>query len=379
MHVTHDAPLAPLTTLGLGGPAATLVELTDPGDFTEFVAFVEAGAERGRPPVSLGAGSNALVHDDGCSAPVLRMATHGIRRRDRSGEERVLLEVQAGHSLSDLVATTVGEGLTGMEMLTGIPGTVGATPIQNVGAYGQEVSDTLVAVRAWDWQARRRVTIPAAACGLGHRTSRFKGTRRWTVLSLVFALRRSALSAPIGYRQVAAELDVDLGARVPLAEAARAVHAVRRGKGMLLECAHPGERSVGSVFLSPAISPARATELRARNAPVNSFPDGSTRVSASWLIREAGFGPGRPVAPGVRVSSLHYTLVAEEPVGSATAAGFAAAVEIVRRRVHRHTGVQLTAEIDYLGDWEQHSAGKEASLPFSDASHDGSVTLRIKG
>ncbi|MEV5981907.1 UDP-N-acetylmuramate dehydrogenase [Streptomyces sp. NPDC052114] len=351
MHVTHDAPLAPLTTLGLGGPAATLVELTDPADFTEFAESM--AAEGGCPPATLGAGSNTLVHDSGCSTPVLRMATRGIRPLGRADEERVLVEVEAGHSLADLVGTTIAEGLTGMEMLTGIPGTVGAMPVQNVGAYGQETSGILVAVRAWDWHGRRRVTLSAAECGLGHRTSRFKGSGRWTLLSLVFALRRSALGAPIEYRQVAAELGVDLGARVPPAEAARAVHAVRRGKGMVLECAPRGERSVGSVFLSPEISPARAAELRTRDAPVNRFPDGSTRVSASWLIREAGFDLGRSIVAGVRVSSLHYTLVVEEPAGSATAAGFAAAVDIVRRRVHRHTGVRLTAEIDFLGDWDR--------------------------
>ncbi|MFF8640904.1 UDP-N-acetylmuramate dehydrogenase [Streptomyces sp. NPDC015345] len=353
MHVTHGAPLAPLTTLGLGGPAATLVELADPADFPEVVALVTAEAGRAEPPVCLGAGSNTLVHDSGCSTPVLRMATRGIRFLDGPRADPVRIEVQAGHALADLVEATVAEGLKGMEMLTGIPGTVGATPVQNVGAYGQEISDSLVAVRAWDWRTRRHVTLAAAECGLGHRTSMFKRSRRWTLLGLVFALRRSPLSAPVGYRQVAAELDVPLGSSVPLAEAARAVLSVRRGKGMVLGCSAGDERSVGSVFLSPEISPAQAERLRARDAPVNSFPDGSTRVSASWLIREAGFELRRPVTPGVRVSSLHYTLVAEEPTDGAGAARFRAAVEIVRRRVEGRTGVRLSPEIDFLGDWDR--------------------------
>lgn len=278
-------------------------------------------------------------------AAVLRMSTKGVRMAGNTADGRVLVEVQAGHLLADLVATTIAEGLTGMEMLVGIPGTTGATPVQNVGAYGQETADTLVQVTAWDRKLRRMVTMDAAECGLGHRTSVFKRSRRWTLLTLVFALRRSELSAPVTYRTVAAALDVPVGSRVPLDEVAQAVLTVRRSKGMVLGCSGSDDRSVGSVFLSPEISPAQAEGLRARHAPVNRFPDGSTRVSASWLIRQAGFELRRPVVPGVRISSLHYTLVAEE---GATAAGFRQAVDMVFQEVLRRTGVRLTSEIDFL-------------------------------
>ncbi|MET8676716.1 UDP-N-acetylmuramate dehydrogenase [Streptomyces sp. NPDC004647] len=354
MHVIPGAPLAPLTTLGVGGPTAALVELHDATDFPELVEYVESAIGHRGPLAILGLGSNAVVHDAGCSSPVLRMANRGIRFREDRDDDRVLLEVQAGHSLADVVDTSIAEGLTGMEMLTGIPGTTGATPVQNVGAYGQEISDTLVEVRAWDWRLNRPVTLSAAQCRLGHRTSVFKRFRRWTLLSLVFALRRSALSAPIDYRQVATELDVPIGSRVPQAEAARAVRAVRDGKGMVLATAGRDSRSVGSVFLSPDIPPAQAEVLRARNAPVNRFPDGSTRVSASWLIGEAGFTLGSPVTGGVRISSRHYTLVADE---GATAAGFASGIDIVRCQVLERTGVVLSPEIDFLGDWEPLPAG----------------------
>ncbi|MFE0043477.1 UDP-N-acetylmuramate dehydrogenase [Streptomyces albireticuli] len=344
MRVSHGAPLGPLTTLGIGGPAATLAELTDPADFPEFVALAD-----GCPgdPVCLGEGSNVLVGDLGCASAVLRMNTRGIRIGSADADGRVRVTVQAGHPLTDLVATTVAEGLSGMEMLAGIPGTTGATPVQNVGAYGQEVADTMVEVTAWDWRRRRTVRLDASACGLGHRTSVFKHSRRWVLLTLVFALRRSGLSTEITYPTVARQLDIPLGGRVPQAEAAEAVLAVRRRRGMVLCGTNTESRSIGSVFLSPEVSPAEADRLRALDAPVNRFPDGSSRVSASWLIREAGFGLGHRLAPGVRISSLHYTLVADD---GARAADFSAAVDLVGRRVLDRTGVRLVPEIDFIGE-----------------------------
>ncbi|MFJ8675832.1 UDP-N-acetylmuramate dehydrogenase [Streptomyces sp. NPDC093589] len=347
MRVTRGVPLAGETTLAIGGPAAVFVELQDLADFGEFVALAEAlpGA-----PTVLGAGSNVLVSDAGCSSPVLRMHTEGVRFSGEAADGRVLVEVQAGHSLHDLVDTVVGHGLAGMEMLVGIPGTVGATPVQNVGAYGQEISDTLIEVTAWDWALGRRVTLDAAACGLGHRTSVFKGSGRWTLLTLVFALRKDELSAPLTYRQVAERLDVPVGSRVPPAEAARAVLDVRRGKGMVLGCSAADRRTVGSVFFSPELTPAQARWLHGEGAPVNHFPDGSARVSASWLTRRAGFVLGGRLAEGVRVSYLHHTLVADE---GASAAGFTEAVDVVVRRVLECTGIRLAPEIDFVGDWPQ--------------------------
>ncbi|MEU5647276.1 UDP-N-acetylmuramate dehydrogenase [Streptomyces milbemycinicus] len=343
--ISHGVPLAPMTTLGLGGLASVLVDLQDSADFPEFVELARACPG---DPVCLGSGSNVLVSDLGCDSPVLRLNNRGLRIGPRDTDGRVLVEVQAGHLLTDLVETAIAEGLSGMEMLVGIPGTVGATPIQNVGAYGQEVSDTLVEVRAWDWALGRHVTLGARECGLGHRNSVIKRSRRWTLLSLVFALYRSALSTPVTYRAVADVLGVRVGGRVPLAEAADAVFTVRRRKGMVIGCSETDRRSVGSVFLSPEVSPADAERLRARDAPVSSFPDGSTRVSASWLIQQAGFELNSTIVDGVRISSLHYTLVADE---GASAAAFRDAIEIVLQRVLRCSGVRLTPEIDFLGTW----------------------------
>ncbi|MFF4950568.1 UDP-N-acetylmuramate dehydrogenase [Streptomyces chattanoogensis] len=345
MRVTHGLPLAGKTTLGIGGPAAVFADLQDLADFPEFVALADAfpGA-----PTCLGAGSNALVADAGCSSPVLRMNTRGVRFVGEAADGRTLVEVQAGHPLSDLVDTSVGHGLIGMEMLAGIPGTVGATPVQNVGAYGQEISDMLVEVRAWDWVSRRHVTLDAATCGLGHRTSVFKGSDRWTLLTVVFALRKSALSAPVTYRAVAERLDVSVGSRVPSDEAVQAVLAVRRGKGMVLGCSDADRRTVGSVFFSPEVTSAQARWLQDEGASINRFPDGTSRVSASWLMRRAGFALGSQVAERVRVSYLHHTLVADE---GASSAGFTEAIGIVVQRVLEHTGIRLKPEVDFLGDW----------------------------
>jgi UDP-N-acetylmuramate dehydrogenase len=342
--VRHLVRLAALTTLGIGGIADNVAEFDDPDDFTSVVEFVR---QQGGQPLTLGGGSNVLAADDGCRHPVVRVGTRGLWIRDAPDGDGVLVTAEAGHPLQELVDTAVAECLTGMETLTGIPGTVGATPVQNVGAYGQEVGDTLTEVEAWDWAADRAVTFDATACQLGHRCSVFKGSGRWTILRVTFRLARSKVSRPIDYTMVADVLGVTPGTRVPLAEAAEAVLAVRRAKGMVLDPHDPDGRSAGSVFLSPQITADQAAQLRSRGASVHDFPDGSTRVSASWLIRESGFTLNQQLAPGVRISGKQFTLVAE---GAATARAFAESATEISARVERHTGVLLRPELDLFGD-----------------------------
>ena len=223
---------------------------------------------------------------------MMLVRTRGVtyQRPDPGGP--VLVTAQAGHPWLDLVRELAAEELVGMETMTGIPGTIGAMPVQNVGAYGQETADTLVSVLAWDWQHGETVRLSAAECGLGHRTSRFKRSHRWLILAVTFALTPGRQSAPVRYRQVAEALDVPLGSRVPTPDLIAAVEKVRAGKGMLLDDAGPDARTVGSVFLSPRLAPDHADRLRAAGAPVHQFPDGSTRVSASWLMRDAGLALG---------------------------------------------------------------------------------------
>jgi UDP-N-acetylmuramate dehydrogenase len=345
-------PLAPLTTLRLGGDAERAFELVDPGHVPELARIVaEAGAGAPDSPVAIGGGSNVLVADSGVTAPVILLRTRGVAYSRPDPDGPVLVTVQAGHPWPDLARELVAQGLVGMEMMTGIPGTVGAMPVQNVGAYGQETADRLVSVDAWDWQRSRLVTLTGTDCRLGHRDSMFKRSRRWLILNVTFALTHGSMSAPVTYRQVAEVLDVPLGARVPTVDAIGAVEKVRASKGMLLEAAGTDDRSVGSVFLSPRIPAERAAPLRAAHAPVHDFADGSTRVSASWLMRDAGLALGEFLAPGIRISTRHYTLVVDDPSGeAATAAGFVDAARQVQDRVLQATGVWLTPEPDAVGD-----------------------------
>jgi UDP-N-acetylmuramate dehydrogenase len=344
MRLAPNVPLASLTTLRLGGPARELAVLEDPSDFPELIA---TASRAGSVPRVIGSGSNVLAADDGYPGLVARMATTGVRL-DRSHDgERALVTVQAGHELDALVNEVVAEGLSGIECLTGIPGTVGATPVQNVGAYGQEVMDTLVSVRAWDWATGQEAEMLPSQCELGHRTSVFKHSHRWTILTVTFALTPGKLGPPLTYRAVAEAAGVRLGERVLMDETVAAVRDVRAEKGMILNPSDHDGRTAGSVFLSPVITADAGSRLRADGAPVNDFPDGATRVSASWLMKTAGFSLGQQLASRARISRKHFTLVADD---GATATSFAAAATIVAQRVQQATGITITAEPDLLGD-----------------------------
>lgn len=352
MHVIDHSLLSSMTTLELGGPATRLVTLDAPEDFAALAAHVHR--ERLDTPRVVGSGSNILAADDGYEGTVIHMRVTGIEARPHSDGRSVLVTAQAGQQLQELVDSCVDQRLTGIEMLSGIPGTVGATPVQNVGAYGQEVSQTIHAVSAYDWHTRQYIEFTAEQCLFGHRTSRFKRTNRWTILSVTFALTPSHTSCALTYRAVAEAAGVALGQSAPFAAAIDAVRSVRKKKGMILDPGDIDRRSVGSVFLSPVIDDATAEHLTALEAPVNGFPDGSTRVSASWLIQKAGFKLGERLAPGVRMSTKHFTIVADGPLSTATE--FAAASATVAERVRSTTGVTLTAEPDLLGTLPTYSA-----------------------
>ena len=357
MHMIDHALLASMTTLELGGPATRLITLEAPEDFAALLAHVRR--ERTDTPRVIGSGSNILAADDGYEGTVIHMRTTGIESRPHPDGRSVLVTAQAGHQLQDLVDDCVNRQLTGIDMLSGIPGTVGATPVQNVGAYGQEVSQTIHAVSAYDWRTRHHVEFTAEQCLFGHRTSRFKHTNRWTILAVTFALTADSTSCPLTYRAVAEAAGVALGQPAPLPAAVDAVRSVRTDKGMILDPGDIDRRSVGSVFLSPVIDAATAAQLRSLKAPVNAFSDGSTRVSASWLIQKAGFRLGEHLVPGVRMSTKHFTLVAD---GICTASAFASASATVAERVRSRTGVTLTAEPDLLGTLPAYSVLTDSSL-----------------
>ncbi|MFG2440798.1 UDP-N-acetylmuramate dehydrogenase [Streptomyces sp. NPDC048508] len=280
--------LADHTTLRIGGPADRFFTHTDPADWPGLAR--SARGERAAPFV-LGGGSNTLADDAGYPGPVIRMATRGLAVRSLAND---LVEVvsQAGEPLSALVAFTISEGLSGIEYLGGIPGTTGAAPVQNTGAYGQQISDTLASITAYDWHLGRTVELHPSGCDFGYRTSMFR-TRpgRWTILDIVLRLTRSPYAAPITYRHLADALGIRLGVRPPLAEAAQGVLDDRRNRGLSLPQAGPDSRQAGSVFLNPPVTPAQAATIRAVGGPVYGDQNGRLRASAGWLLEQAGYHP----------------------------------------------------------------------------------------
>src|SRR5215218_4768747 len=301
--------LADLTTLRLGGPAGRVVEAADE---EAIVAAVRKADAAGEPLLVLAGGSNVVVADAGFDGTVVRVATRGIAAA-AAPDGRVALDVAAGEPWEAVVERAQAEGLAGVECLTGIPGSAGATPIQNVGAYGQEVASTITRVRVLDRRSGTVEDLPAEACGFRYRTSVFRGDDRRVVLGVTFALRPSARAEPVRYAELARELDVRVGDDVPLADARVAVLALRRAKGMVVDPADPDSVSAGSFFTNPVLEPPAYGALRERvaarlgpdvAAPAFPEPDGRTKTSAAWLIERAGFRRGHARGP-VAISAKH--------------------------------------------------------------------------
>src|SRR5690606_20254173 len=245
-----DAPLAPLTTLEVGGSARRLLTATTRDELIEAVLDAEAEVDGW---LLLGGGSNVVIADEGFDGTVVRVATRGIERLpDAEGPRPVRLRVEAGESWDDLVALAVAEGWAGIETLSGIPGSAGAAPVQNIGAYGQELSASLVAIDLLDPETGEVQRVAAADLELGYRTSSLKRGRRGAVVSLELALvDTGGIGLPIAYAQLADALGVALGETAPLADVRDAVLRLRAGKGMLLDAADPDSRSAGSFFTNP--------------------------------------------------------------------------------------------------------------------------------
>ncbi|HEX5597836.1 MAG TPA: UDP-N-acetylmuramate dehydrogenase [Micromonosporaceae bacterium] len=335
--------LAAFTTLRLGGPPRQLIVATTSDD---IVQQVRERAVLDEPVLLLAGGSNVVVADDGFPGTVVLIRSRGVRV-EAGDAETVTVRVEAGEPWDDFVATTVTAGWSGLECLSGIPGSTGATPIQNVGAYGQEVAETVTAVRVYDRIVDEIVTKSADECGFAYRSSIFRHSDRWVVLSVDFTLARSPLSAPVRYAELARALDVKIGDRVPLADARAAVLALRAGKGMVLDPSDPDTRSAGSFFTNPVLDAAGYERLRERVGEFGEPPSwpaagGVVKVSAAWLIEKAGFGKGYGGPDGVAISSKH-TLALTNPGDGSTAALLALADEI-RGGVRQRFGVTLHPE-----------------------------------
>jgi UDP-N-acetylmuramate dehydrogenase len=342
--------LADYTTIRLGGPAR---DFTCAGTEEHLIEAVRAADARGEPALILGGGSNLVVADEGFDGTVIQVAVKGLTMDGAPGT----VTVAAGEDWDAVVARTIAGGLAGLECLSGIPGLTGATPIQNVGAYGAEVSQTITQVRAYDRDTGQVRALASGSCGFGYRTSRFKRDgRRFVVLSVTFRLAAQPLSAPVSYAELAGALGIEIGERVPAEQARAAVLALRRRKGMVIDPADPDTRSVGSFFVNPVLDAAglEAVEkaARARCGEGTAVPrfdagDGLVKVPAAWLIERAGFGKGYGRDEGARISSKHTLALVNS--GSATTAGLVALAREIRDGVREAFGVALTPEPVLVG------------------------------
>jgi len=355
--VPDSPPLSELTTLRLGGPARRMERAAGEQELLDAVREADGAGE---PLLVLAGGSNVVVADDGFPGTVVRVATRGIERVQlRDG--RVWLDVAAGEDWDALVAACVAGGLAGVEALSGIPGSVGATPIQNVGAYGQEVADVVVAVRALDRSSGEVHTLDPEACLFDYRSSVFKrDPGRWVVLRVSFALERSALSAPVRYAELARRLGIEPGTSAPLADVREAVLGLRRAKGMVLDPGDPDSVSAGSFFTNPVLRADAFAQLQRRAAerlgadvvPPAWPADGrSVKTSAAWLIERADFARGHGNPDGIAISSKHTLALCNR--GNGTTVELVALAREIAGGVHDAFGVQLVPEPVFVGhQWE---------------------------
>lgn len=346
-------PLSALTTMGVGGAAAHFVRATTRAEIVDAVRVADAA---GTPLLVLGGGSNLVVADAGFAGTVLQIATRGVKIGSASGPTgTVVVDVEAGHVWDEVVATTVDAGLSGLEALSGIPGSAGATPVQNVGAYGSDVAQTLVRVDVFDRETDQHKEFSVADLRMGYRDSLLKrstvnGSPRYVVLGATFRLYTDA-GRPVAYGQLAGALGVEVGERAPAATVREAVLALRASKGMVLDAADADTRSCGSFFTNPIVDVAVAEALP-QEAPRYPVTDaGKVKLSAAWLIDHAGYhkGYGLPGQPGEDVAGGRASLSSKHALavtnrGTASSADVLALARDVRDGVERAWGLRLDHE-----------------------------------
>ncbi len=347
-------PLAERTTLRLGGPAARFVHATTAAELVEAVRTADATADE--KVLVLGGGSNLVISDDGFDGTVVQVGTKGFRL-DPLGGGIVQFTVEAGEEWDAVVAEAVAQGLGGLECLSGIPGSNGATPVQNVGAYGVEISQVLQSVDLLDRRSGKVHQVPAAKLGLGYRTSVLKNTDQAVVLRTRFSLTAGGMSAPIRYAELARVLGVAQGDRVPADEARKAVLELRRGKGMVLDPADHDTWSAGSFFTNPIIDDStftgvliRIAERLGADVDVPTYPAGNgfKKLSAAWLIERAGFRKGHQ-GPGGRVALSSKHTLALTNRGEASTEDLLDLAREVRDGVRAAFGVELHPEPVFVG------------------------------
>lgn len=343
MLIQENTPLAPLTTFGVGGPARYFVEASSEDDVQ---AAVKQARERGWPLFVLGGGSNLVVADAGWPGLVLRIALRGIEQQREGG--KAIFTAAAGEDWDAFVALTVSQGCAGVECLSGIPGTVGGTPVQNVGAYGQEVAETIVRVRVLDIERSEVRELENVDSGFSYRSSIFntRARGRYIVLGVTFALT-SGGAPRISY----ADLQKHFAGRrqsPTLAETREAVRSIRLSKAMLIVAGDDDCRSAGSFFKNPVLGREDYEQLLGSAAGVPSFPaaDGRVKVAAAWLVEHAGFSKGL-VRGAVGISRRHALAILNR--GGARAADIVALKNEIQQRVRDRFGIELQPEPVFVG------------------------------
>ncbi|MGW7679630.1 UDP-N-acetylmuramate dehydrogenase [Kribbella sp. NPDC054772] len=331
---THVS-LADYTTLRIGGSADKFIEVTTEDDLITAVRDADAAGE---PVLLLSGGSNVVIGDDGFRGTVVKVATSGIRV-DADMCSGAMVRIAAGEDWDGVVQRAIAEEWSGLESMSGIPGLAGSTPVQNVGAYGHEVAETVASVRVWDRVENAVRTIFAADCGFSYRNSRFKADpARYVVLEVTFQLKLGDLSAPVGYAELARVLDVEPGSRAPMTEVREAVLGLRRSKGMVLDADDHDTWSAGSFFTNPILD--TPAEVPA-GAPQWPQPDGRVKTSAAWLIEHAGVSKGFAIG-GASVSTKHTLALTNR--GQASAKELLALAAHVRAQVQQSFNITLVNE-----------------------------------
>ena len=334
------ADLRDYTSLRVGGPAKKFVEV---GTEAEIISAIETAGDS--PILIIGSGTNILVSDTGFEGTVIRSVNHSLQS-EIDACSGATLTIGAGENWDDFVKTTLERGFAGLETLSGIPGSVGAAPIQNIGAYGHEVSEFITRVRTYDRQKKEIKTFTNLECEFEYRNSHFKShPGRYVILDVQFNLRQGEITTPITYSELATKLGIEVGEKAPVAETRKAVLELRAMKGMLLNKTDRDSWSAGSFFTNPIVSAEVAAKLPA-DAPKWPTSDGRVKTSAAWLIENSGIHKG-DAHGGARVSTKH--VLALTNAGNATANDILELAHVAKEKVYEKFGITLETEVNLVG------------------------------
>jgi len=332
--------LSRYTSFHVGGPAQKILQVSTQ---EEIIAAIEGAGDS--PILILGGGTNVLISDAGFEGTVIRISNNSVES-EIDACSGATLTIGAGEDWDSLVLTTIERGFAGFETLSGIPGTVGAAPIQNIGAYGHEVSEFITRVRTYDRVKKEIKTFTNSECEFSYRSSHFKShPGRYVVLDVAFQLRIGEMTTPITYLELAKKLEIEIGDKASVVDCRAAVLELRARKGMLLSSEDHDSWSAGSFFTNPIISQ-QAADALPNAAPKWPLNDGRVKVSAAWLIENSGIHKGDEIG-GARISSKHVLALTNS--GTATAADIAALAKRARDHVKDAFGITLVAEVNLIG------------------------------